>query len=85
MSNLNELEYTDDLIYANVWMTNKIAVIDPRNGKVLAEIDATSLVKEGRGNGDVLNGIAFKEDQAYLTGKNWVKLFRVKFSKPGEV
>ncbi len=85
VSNLNELEYTDDLIYANVWMTNKIAVIDPRNGKVLAEIDATSLVKEGRGNGDVLNGIAFKEDQAYLTGKNWVKLFRVKFSKPGEV
>jgi glutamine cyclotransferase len=83
--NLNELEYTDDLIYANVWMTNKIVVIDPQNGKVLAEIDASSLVKEGRGNGDVLNGIAFKGDQAYLTGKNWFKLFRVLFSKSGNV
>lgn len=85
VTNLNELEYQDDLIYANVWMTNKIAVIDPRNGKVLAEIDATSLVKEGKGDGDVLNGIAFKDDLPYLTGKNWVKLFRVKFLKPGDV
>jgi glutamine cyclotransferase len=85
VTSLNELEYADDLIYANVWMTNKIAVIDPRNGKVLAEIDATSLVKEGRGNGDVLNGIAFKDNQPYLTGKNWSKLFRVRFIKPGDV
>ncbi|MCE2711104.1 MAG: glutaminyl-peptide cyclotransferase [Cryomorphaceae bacterium] len=85
VANLNELEYADDLIYANVWMTNKIAVIDPRNGKVLSEIDATSLVKEGKGNGDVLNGIAFKNENAYLTGKNWIKLFRVKFVKSGDV
>lgn len=85
VTSLNELEYADDLIYANVWMTNKIAVIDPRNGKVLAEIDATSLVKEGKGQGDVLNGIAFKDNVAYLTGKNWVKLFKVKFTKPGDV
>lgn len=81
---LNELEYADDLIYANVWMTNKIAVIDPRNGKVLSEIDATALVKEGRGNGDVLNGIAYndKTDKWYMTGKNWIKLFEVKLKKP---
>jgi glutamine cyclotransferase len=85
LANLNELEYADDLIYANVWMTNKIAVIDPRNGKVLSEIDATNLVRDGKGNGDVLNGIAFKNDEAYLTGKNWIKLFRVKFVKPGDV
>ena len=85
VTSLNELEYKDDLIYANVWMTNKLAVIDPRNGKVLAEIDATSLVKEGKGKGDVLNGIAFKGTDAYLTGKNWIKLFRVKFTKPGDV
>jgi glutamine cyclotransferase len=85
VANLNELEYADDLIYANVWMSNKIAVIDPRNGKVLSEIDASNLVKEGKGNGDVLNGIAFKNDEAYLTGKNWIKLFRVRFVKPGDV
>ncbi len=82
---LNELEYIDDLIYANVWMTNKIAVIDPRNGKVLAEIDATALVKEGKGKGDVLNGIAANDGKIYLTGKNWIKLFEVKFRKPADV
>lgn len=84
VTNLNELEYADDLIYANVWQTNKVAVIDPMNGKVLAEIDATDLVKEGRGNGDVLNGIAFntKTDKWYMTGKNWIKLFEVTFKKP---
>lgn len=84
VTHLNELEYADDLIYANVWMTNKIAVIDPRNGKVLSEIDATDLVAKGRGNGDVLNGIAYnvKTNKWYMTGKNWVKLFEVTFKKP---
>lgn len=84
VTNLNELEYADDLIYANVWMTNKVAVIDPRNGKVLAEIDATTLAREGRGNGDVLNGIAYnsKTNKWYMTGKNWIKLFEVEWKKP---
>lgn len=84
VTNLNELEYADDLIYANIWMSNKIAVIDPRNGKVLSEIDATDLVKTGRGNGDVLNGIAFNSEtnKWYMTGKNWQKLFEVTFKKP---
>lgn len=87
VTNLNELEYADDLIYANVWMTNKIAVIDPRNGKVLAEIDASALVKDGRGNGDVLNGIAYndKTNKWYMTGKNWIKLFEVTFKKPESI
>lgn len=84
VSNLNELEYADDLIYANIWMTNKVAVIDPRNGKVLSEIDATNLIQAGRGSGDVLNGIAYndKTNKWYMTGKNWSKLFEVKWTKP---
>ncbi len=83
VANLNELEYIDGLIYANVWMTNKIAIIDPLNGKVLAEIDGSSLVIEGKGNGDVLNGIAMnpKNNKIYMTGKNWMKLFEVKIKK----
>ena len=83
VANLNELEYgPDGYIYANVWMTNKVVVIDPMNGKVLAEIDATDLVTQGRGNGDVLNGIAYNkgEDLFYVTGKYWPKLFAVKFN-----
>ena len=83
VANLNELEYVDGLIYANVWMTNKVAVIDPINGKVLAEIDATDLTLEGKQSGDVLNGIAYnpKTKKWYMTGKNWPKLFEVYFQK----
>jgi glutamine cyclotransferase len=80
---LNELEYVDGKIYANIWTSNNIAVIDPENGKVLALIDATNLVKEGKGNGEVLNGIA-KDDlssKLYMTGKFWPKLFQVKVNK----
>lgn len=84
VANLNELEYVDDLIYANVWMTNYMVVIDPNNGKVLAQVDATSLVATGKGpTGDVLNGIAYNPATSkwYMTGKNWAKLFEVKFKK----
>lgn len=84
VTSLNELEYADDLIYANVWMTNKIVVIDPRNGKVLSEIDASELVIRGKGTGDVLNGIAYdsRKNKWYMTGKNWPKLFEVTWQKP---
>jgi len=83
VTSLNELEFVDGLIYANVWMTNKVAVINPINGKVLAEIDATDLVLEGKQGGDVLNGIAYnaKTKKWYMTGKNWPKLFEVFFQK----
>ena len=84
VTQLNELEYVDGLIYANVWMTNKVAVIDPNNGKVVAELDASELVRQGRGNGDVLNGIAYNPatKKWYMTGKKWPKLFEVSFKKP---
>ena len=82
---LNELEYINGKIYANVWTTNTVIVIDPLNGKVLQEIDATNLVNEGRGSGEVLNGIAHnrKTGKTYMTGKNWNKLFEVQFIELG--
>lgn len=81
--NINELEYIDGLIYANVWTTNIVIVIDPSNGKVLKEIDATNLMREGRGNGEVLNGIARNplNGKVYMTGKYWPTLFEVKFDQ----
>ncbi len=84
ISKLNELEYIDGFIYANIWMTNTVVVIQPENGKVVAVIDGSELVQEGRGSGDVMNGIAFnpKTKKTYMTGKNWPKLFEVKFKKP---
>lgn len=81
ITNLNELEYIDGLIYANVWQTYRVVVIDPKTGKVLKEIDASALAISGKGNGDVLNGIARNpaNGKIYMTGKYWSKLFEVEF------
>ena len=78
---LNELEFIDGKVYANVWTTASAIAIDPKTGKVLEQIDASELVKQGRGAGEVLNGIAHNSvaGKTYMTGKNWVKLFEVKF------
>jgi glutamine cyclotransferase len=80
---LNELEYINGLIFANIWTSNEIAVIDPMTGKVIAIIDATNLVNEGKGNGEVLNGIAYhpKSNKLYMTGKFWPTMFEVKVKK----
>jgi glutamine cyclotransferase len=80
---LNELEFVNGLIYANVWTSSEIAVIDPMSGKVIALIDATNLVKEGKGNGEVLNGIAYHPitKKLYMTGKFWPTMFEVKVLK----
>lgn len=82
---LNELEYIEGLVYANIWMSNSIAVIDPLSGKTMAIINADELVsiqKQGL-NGNVLNGIAYNSTskKLYLTGKYWSKLFEVQIIK----
>lgn len=83
IARLNELEFVDGLIYANIWTSNNVAVVDPATGKVIAIIDATELVREGKGNGEVLNGIAYNptNKKLYMTGKFWPKLFEVKVNK----
>ena len=82
---LNELEFIDGKIFANVWLTNKIAKIDPDSGKVLAWIDLSNLVpQEHRGSNEaVLNGIAYDEenDRLFVTGKLWPKLYEIKLIK----
>jgi glutamine cyclotransferase len=84
ITKLNELEYIDGFIYANIWTSNLIAVIEPATGKVIATIDATEAVQKGKGNGEVLNGIAYnqKTGKTYITGKFWTSLFEVAFTKP---
>lgn len=78
---INELEYINGKIYANIYQTNTIISIDPFTGKVLEEIDASALEISGKSGGDVLNGIAFNPltNKTYLTGKYWSKLFEVQF------
>ncbi len=82
VANLNELEYIDGEIYANIYQTDKIARIDPSTGKVLAYIDLSKLLNTGdyERNTDVLNGIAYDSasKRLFVTGKNWPKLFEIK-------
>lgn len=76
---LNELEFIDGKIYANVWMEDIILVIDPMSGKVLSEVDCADVILAGKNGGEVLNGIAYNSNakKTYLTGKNWGKLVEV--------
>lgn len=80
--NLNELEYIDGKIYANVYFSDLIVVIEPSTGEVTAMIDCTGLLPDRLRdeNTDVLNGIAYnpKDKKLYLTGKNWKRLYEVK-------
>ncbi len=78
---LNELEYVEGEVYANVWQTNLIARIDPRTGRVTGWIDLTGLLgpEEDGQPVDVLNGIAYDAGQGrlFVTGKWWPKLFEI--------
>ncbi len=79
---LNELEYVHGQIYANIWMSNRIARISPATGAVLGWIDLIGLlpVVEQSSRDAVLNGIAYdqKDDRLFVTGKLWPKLFEIR-------
>ena len=82
VSSLNELECADGLIWANIWNSDQIVRIDPDSGQVTAIVDASNLHPHRDGSGeDVLNGIAYiPERQSFLlTGKNWPRIFEVRF------
>jgi glutamine cyclotransferase len=81
IDSLNELEYINGKIYANIYTTNKIIIIEPLNGKILSIIDGSEIEAAGRGIGEVMNGIAENNGKIYMTGKNWEKLFEVKIDK----
>lgn len=78
---INELEYIDGMIWANVYLTDRIAIIDPSDGKVVSLLDLADLypVRERIPGADVLNGIAYDKStgKIYVTGKLWPKLFEI--------
>jgi glutamine cyclotransferase len=81
--NVNELEWVHGEIYANIWQTDRIARISPKDGRVLGWVDLSGLLSEAdraQQQVDVLNGIAYDVlgDRLFVTGKWWPKLFEIK-------
>lgn len=82
LKNLNELEWVDGRIWANVYMTDMIVVINPETGDVEATIDCTGVLPQSLRDQftDVLNGIAVNPSNGkiYITGKYWKRLFEIR-------
>jgi glutamine cyclotransferase len=88
LRNVNELEWVNGEVYANVWQTNWIVRIDPGSGRVVGLVNLAGLLKPSdivQGQTDVLNGIAYdaKGNRLFVTGKNWPKLFEIRLRKDG--
>ncbi len=79
---LNELEYVKGEIYANIWHSDRIARISPRDGHVIGWIDLTGLMPASRrmNHESVLNGIAYdaQHDRLFVTGKQWPTVFEIR-------
>lgn len=88
LHNVNELEWVKGEIYANVWETNSIIRIDPKDGHILGIVNLAGLLSPAdqvSGPDSVLNGIAYdaKGDRLFVTGKNWPKLFEIRLVPRG--
>jgi glutamine cyclotransferase len=88
VSNLNELEWADGFVYANVYLQDVIVKIDPATGKVVGYLDLEDLLKKTNKSTDarhedVLNGIAYDSTKKvfYITGKLWPALYEIRLSK----
>jgi glutaminyl-peptide cyclotransferase len=84
VKNLNELEYVNNEIFANVWLTDYIARIDPVSGRVNGYIDLRGLLPPQEVSNDaVLNGIAYDAagDRLFVTGKLWPRLFEIRITR----
>jgi glutamine cyclotransferase len=85
VTRINELEYVDGEVWANVWHDDRIARICPVSGEILGWIDLGQLYpRSARGPEDVLNGIAFDSTtgRLFVTGKNWPQLFEIEIVRP---
>jgi len=89
VENLNELEFVNGMIYANIWQQNSILIVNPKNGKIEGVANLNSLKeliqKEQtlQESDDVLNGIAYDKvnNRLFVTGKHWGKLYEIELFK----
>jgi len=90
VSNVNELEWVKGRIYANVWHTNMMILIDPANGGITGMVNLTGLLSPTdplQSAESVLNGIAYDaaHDRLFVTGKNWPKVFEIRVLPAGQI
>lgn len=83
VEDLNELEFVRDTIFANVWLTDRIAMISPQTGAVAGWIDLRGLLSPVYAGADALNGIAYdaRNDRLFVTGKLWPRLFEIRLRR----
>jgi glutamine cyclotransferase len=79
VDDLNELEYINGSVYANIWKKDQIAIINPETGKVTGWIDLSRINDSEKTTENVLNGIAYDQNgnRLFVTGKMWSKLFEI--------
>jgi glutaminyl-peptide cyclotransferase len=87
---VNELEWVKGRIYANVWETNMMILIDPASGAITGIVNLEGLLSPSdrlSGPDSVLNGIAYDaaRDRLFVTGKNWPKLFEIRVLPAGQL
>ena len=90
LRNVNELEWVKGRIYANVWETDMMILIDPASGAVTGVVNLAGLLSASErlaGPDSVLNGIAYDaaHDRLFVTGKNWPKLFEIRVLPAGRL
>ncbi len=82
VSGLNELAYIQGMVWANVFQTTRLAIINPATGQVSAWVDLSDLPlpSDRTGQEDVLNGIAYdaENDRVFVTGKQWARIYEIK-------
>jgi glutamine cyclotransferase len=85
IAEINELEYVQGEIYANIWHADRIARIDPNSGKVVGWINLAGVLARGEVQDEeaVLNGIAYDEasGRLFITGKLWPKIFEIRLTR----
>lgn len=81
ISNINELEFVNGLVYANVWYDNFIYIVNPSSGNIIGKMDFTDLKIENKA--DVLNGIAYnsQNNRFLISGKLWSNVYEVEISE----
>lgn len=84
IENLNELEWVKGEVFANVWLTDRIAIIEPQSGRVSAWLDLAGIRGPVRAaSDDVLNGIAYDaaRDRLFVTGKLWPRIYEIRIKR----